>query len=531
MTAENPTTEPVPTAPKQSFGRRVRAFLGRDDVGDWWFLLALVAGAVHRGWFVFYANPPSMFLWSDMLGYVERAARLADPRVQLGPFDAFYPPGTHVLLAPFFYFATSPQAALAACESLWFFLAVLTLVAVGLIANRLFKHALAAFVAVNLVWTHWAFSVYTGFFTSETPFAFFMCASLLASLWARELPTERHWGRDAGYAGAGLLAGIAASIRPQFFIQAVLMGLPLIGLSSFVGHVKALVRKGSERPKEPWFRWREAIALGVMFTLPCVATMKLNSHAMGKPWGMSGNAGLNFYQGHCDVVQVHMEGMWVVAPPRIQRMLSEKRDPERKVVHERQGWDNKYFFNLGRRCIRKDSWLHLKRISTNVLDLFATTEPWPSNQGEFRKVTALSNTIYCYALFAIVPIASWLARRRWAERWLLLQLACALPVGILFYGDPRYRIPYDIFGMLLVTGIVMTALKLRRDETVAQASGPASNDIDAGEQEAASGALPMDALASERATNENDAPAEEPATSADKPTAATETSDDPSVKK
>lgn len=463
MTSENTSPEQVETSASPTRLQRAREFVSRDDVGNWAFLLTLIAGAIHRAWFIFYANQPKNFVWSDMQGYVERAARLADPRVHLNPYDAFYPPGAHVLMAPFFYFAKDRKAALVTCQSFWFVLAVFTLVAVGLLANRLFRRPIAAFVAVTLVWSHWAFSVYTGFFSSETPFAFFMCISLYVALWARDMRVDRHWARSGAYALAGLLAGVAAAIRPQYLFQAVIIGLPLIGWRSLSGHIKALVRKGVERPKVPVLRWREAIALGVMFALPCLGAMRLNSHAMGRPAGMGGNAGLNFYQGHCDVVHVHMEGMGFAAPVRIQRMVNEGRDAEKIVKHKRRGWDSEYFFDLGFKCIRQDGWLHLKRIGTNVLDLFATTEPWPPNQGRFRTVTTWSNTIYCYALLVIVPISMWLARKRWAERWLIVQLACVLPVGLIFYGDPRYRVPYDVFGMLLVTGIILAAAKLRRD--------------------------------------------------------------------
>lgn len=491
-----PATDPVTPPNAPSLFGRIRAFLSRDDVGKWLFLLTLVAGAVHRGWFIFSANPPKNFVWSDMQGYVDRAARLADPKIKLNPFDAFYPPGTHALLAPFFALTKSRDAALAAGQSLWFVFAVGTLVAVGLIANRLFKHPLAAFIATTLVWTHWAFSVFAGFFSSENPFAFFMCVSLLVALWARDIPTDRRWARTGAFALAGLLAGITASIRPQFVIQAAFMGLPLIGFYSLYGRVRALFRKGADRPKEPWFHFREAIALAVMFLLPCFATMRLNSAAMKKPSGMSNNAGLNFYQAHCDVVHVHMQGMGFAAPVRIQRMINEGRDANKKVVHKRYGWDNEYFFDLGFKCIRKDGWSHARRIYTNVADLFATTEPWPPNQGKFRRVTTISNVVYCYALLFIVPVALWLARRRRPERWLLVQHACVLPVGLLFVGDPRYRIPYDVFGMLLLTGIIMAGLKLRRDErsdaapaetpAVPDESSPETNDDEQAADEEAS---------------------------------------------
>ena len=485
MTTETLASEPTALPPKPSLRARIRAFFDRDIVGRILFVLTLVAGTAQRAWFIFSANPPKNFVWSDMLGYVERANRLADPKIKLNPFDAFYPPGTHVLMAPIFRFTKDRASALDALQWLWFFLSVATILFCGMIAKRLFKHPLAPFIAATFVWTHWALTALMGFFSSENPFTFFMCLALLVGLWGRDMAPERKWARTGAYAFAGLLAGMTASIRPQFVIQAAFIGLPLIDFGSLWGRLRALVRKGLERPKTPWFYWREAIALFVMFLLPCVATMRLNSAAMGKPSGLSNNGGLVFYQGHCDVVHVHMDGMGFAAPVRIQRVLLEGGNAEKKVVHKKRGWDNEYFINQGMKCIRHDGWKHLRRIYTNVADLFAPTEPWPPNQTKFRRPSSLSNVIFSWALLGIIPAACWLARRRWAERWLLLQASCILPVGIFFVGDPRYRIPYDVFGFMMVTGIILAIFKMRRDERIGDkpvpAPAPAPQDAPAAE--------------------------------------------------
>ena len=482
MTTDQPTPEPTTAPPKPRLRARLHAFFSRRDVGGVLFLLTTIAAGIHRAWIIFYALPPKSVVWSDMAGYVERAARLANPMVKLNAFDAFYPPGTHVLMAPFFMFTKDRPSALNACQILWFVLAVSTIVIVGLLAKRLFKHPLAPFLGATLVWTHWCLAALTGFFSSETPFTFFMCLTLLVGLWGREIAPERRWARFGVFALAGLLGGMTTSIRPQFVIQTALLGLPLIGFGALWGHLRALFRrKDAVRPKESWFYWREAIALAVMFLLPCVATMKLNSAAMGKPSGLSNNGGLVFYQGHCDVVHVHMDGMGFAAPVRIQRVLLEGGNAEKKVVHKRRGWDNEYFIALGMRCIKQDGWKHLRRIYTNVADLFAPTEPWPVNQTKFRGVSTASNTIFSWALLVILPVAAWIGRRRWPERWLIVQAACILPVGIFFVGDPRYRIPYDVFGFLMVTGTLLAIFKMRGDERLdvkpAEAPQPAAEPV------------------------------------------------------
>jgi hypothetical protein len=37
---------------------------------------------------------------------------------------------------------------------------------------------------------------------------------------------------------------------------------------------------------------------------------------------------------------------------------------------------------------------------------------------------------------------------------MLLQLACALVVALIFYGDPRVRSSYDVFGLALLAALI-----------------------------------------------------------------------------
>src|SRR5690349_7277514 len=95
---EHPTTE----TREPALGPRNRA----RSVAHWmsWGTLGslLAAMAVQRWLFIFEQHRPRDFVFSDMLGYVTRAARLASPGTKLGQIDAFFPPGTHVLMTPLF---------------------------------------------------------------------------------------------------------------------------------------------------------------------------------------------------------------------------------------------------------------------------------------------------------------------------------------------------------------------------------------------------------------------------------------------
>ena len=125
------------------------------------------------------------------------------------------------------------------------------------------------------------------------------------------------------YGLAGLVAGMATIIRPQFGIGAALIGLPLL------------------QRRFPFVRFVDALPLGILWVLPVIGAMQLNSHAAGIKMGLSGNAGFNFYQGHCDVVHVETHaadgGGWYAEMPqeRLSRSVASQVrgvQPRRAVV-------------------------------------------------------------------------------------------------------------------------------------------------------------------------------------------------------
>jgi hypothetical protein len=416
------------------------------------FGVAFLLCPVLRWNFIFRINRPKDFVWSDMYGYVERALRLASPSIVLNRMDTFYPPGNHVLLAPLFRIY-GKEKGLVANQWLWWVFAVIAVWAVGALALKLFKHPLPGAIAMAGLLAHWSFTAFTGLFMSENPFSCFMAVSLLVGLLARDTSVSLRGRRVLLYAAAGLLAGIAVAIRPQFLLSVALMGLPLL------------------RRRWPFVELREALALTAMVALPMAGSIALNSHAAGMKMGMSGNAGFNFYQAHCDVVHIETRlGGTVIAfaaPVRIQRMQRYGGDPEKKVIIVGHlVWENAYFFREGMKCIRADGLRHVRRLYESFSDLFATTDPWPPSGAKVAKKSAIANRVYCYALLGLIPGALWLARRRRPERWLLLQLATVLPIALLFVGDPRYRVPYDMFGCLILGGIVAAILGIRKDAKV-----------------------------------------------------------------
>jgi hypothetical protein len=71
-----------------------------------------------------------------------------------------------------------------------------------------------------------------------------------------------------------------------------------------------------------------------------------------------------------------------------------------------------------------------------------------------------SNLVYALLLPWIVIESVFLVRRRHATRRpsgeliMLAHLACVVLVAILYFGDPRLRIPYDVFGLSLLAALI-----------------------------------------------------------------------------
>ena len=401
-----------------------------------WDRLALVFvlnGAIVRIVWGLMLHPPFDYLYSDMGAYVERARRLATGAGLQRP-DAFFPPGTHMLLAaPMTLFGTE-RAGLWAGAVLWCALSAAIPLFAWRLARLLLTPAAAALTA--LFCAFWPLYVtYGGYFTSEIP----SLAFLLASLWAGYL-AGRLSGGAAGWLGlaAGLLGGVAVANRPQLILNLAVLSVPMLF------HLR-----------------RQALALaGIVAGSAIILTGAVwhNSAAAGKPTGLSENAGLNFWIGQCDVHDVT-----TVDPDR--NISFNFNNPVwaqlgRGGSYYFEGymiWDQGFFYEMGLRCIEEDGLDHVRLLARNVLNMGATTIPWPQvNENGQRALVRPSNLAYCLLLPLVVLDSVFVLIRRRAsgrssgEAVLLLQLACVLVVAVFFFGDPRVRSSYDVFGLALL---------------------------------------------------------------------------------
>jgi 4-amino-4-deoxy-L-arabinose transferase-like glycosyltransferase len=407
--------------------------------------------------FVFVVHPPYDYLFSDMQAYVERAVRVASGAAPVH-YDAFYPPGTHLLLAgPLKLFGAGPDG-LRGAAALWWALAS----AVPLFSWKLTKElfdARAAALAAALVAVYPLLFFYAGFFSAETP----AIALLLPCLWLGYRARRGGGGHSLYAVGAGALGGAAAAVRPQLLLNVVIMVVPLL-TSGRVGR-------------------RASFALLGGFGAVMIAVLAYNAAAAGSPTGLAQNGGIVFYQAHCDVHQVTAGsprggGVWRFANPvAVQRGTGKDR-----TFTGHEVWDQGFFYGKAFDCIRRDGFGHLRVLGRALLDATATTTPFPFTAPRSLAPIARAVNLAYSILLPIVVLGgvAVLARRRrrgggdaTGIRELLLHLLAFVPVVMVFSSEPRYRIPYDVFGLILL-GALLSIGAARRDGLAAPSQGRAN---------------------------------------------------------
>jgi 4-amino-4-deoxy-L-arabinose transferase-like glycosyltransferase len=403
----------------------------------WIAVTGIAIGIVSRFVWVLVLHPPFEHVYSDMEGYVSRATKLVEGGDLTRP-DAFHPPGTHLLLAgPLALFGTG-RSGLWAAAVLWAVLSSLTPFIMWRVTRMLFTPAAAALTAVFCaLWPLYVTSA--GYFLSETPSITF----LVGALWAA-YRADRSSGRLAiALAGlAGLLGAAAVAIRPQFILNLLVLVVPWIWI---------------------WRRrLRPLLAFAAAAAVIAGVVVAHNSIAAGKVTGISESTGLVFWQGQCDVLEVYSgtppgPNFHFGAPPAVQRGTGGVYYFPDHLV-----WEQGFFFKKGVECIRKNGIGHLRILGRNLLDTTSTSVIWPQvNEDPLKRVVHYSNVAYSLLLPALLvaSIARIVGRRRSGQRAggemaMLAHLLCGFVIALLFLGDPRYRMPYDVFGFALLAVLI-----------------------------------------------------------------------------
>jgi hypothetical protein len=378
-----------------------------------------------RLWFNFVLHPPARHLWSDMGTYDQRARHLLGGT--LGPWDTFTPPGYPALLALLRGLTGETwSTALAALQTALGVAVVWLVWRLARRATRSHRVALGVAIAAAL---HVPFVFYGGLVLTELP-----CAFLL--LLAAELACRARSGRWAPTIGVGLALGYAVTVR--------------VNVAPFVGAL-TVAAAFAGTPRSRWLGWLAIAAL------PVLVVVAHHTRIMGKPTGVATNGGLNFYLNVAPVREVEFwEGSfrhWTRPLPNHYR----HRAVERQT---RPFYDDAHYYRRGLERLREAP----LRTALAALDNFPETAgigrqdywPWlPPQQPQVLKPYARAFgwiVVTPAALAALYYLARFreLARERLALAVATGGLAALALASYLFLGDPRLRVPFDGFVLIVL---------------------------------------------------------------------------------
>jgi hypothetical protein len=252
----------------------------------------------------------------------------------------------------------------------------------------------------------------------------------------------------------GALVALGITVRPQLALNDALALLPVLWA----------IRR---RPIA-------VVALAVGLAVPIGAVIAINSDAAGKFTLLSENTGINFFLAQCGAGRVEVHGPHVVY--YIESPVYTQRHSGRFYVFQGHDvWDQGFFVSQAMACIRADGIGHFSVIGRHILDLTVTSVPWPQNDDPaMRGIARVTNVGYSVLLPTILITGIIIFWRRRPEsrgpRLVLAHLLCVLPKVIFFVSEPRYRIPYDVFGLAFLAALIVRSLEARRSAPV---DGPA----------------------------------------------------------
>lgn len=418
----------------------------------WLIVVVVAAFAVRLHWNLL-VHPLGDYVSSDMRGYVSRADQMLDRFGQPIEYHAFFPYGTHFLLALLkLVFGRENFTAIGTAYAL------LGTVMVGYgyrIAERVSKYRwVPPFIGVLLVFYYPLISL-GGYTLSEIPYGTFLLMSTLALL--RLVQDGRT--RDAWL--TGIFAAIATAFRPQ-----ILMSIAVFGL------VWVVMRKSMPR-----VHFKHLVYAGIPIAIVLVFSALRMHHHTGR-WGLvSENGHFNQLFGRCHnkkaaaVPEEPGRGRIRFGPPPLIQL--EKRaktapdswvqlDPALGAELTYTGYiaDAKPLNELMQKCIQKTGYLgQLRYAVVNMLMLAGYNTPWPDSGREMWRHKA-QNWQSVYTALIAIPALLTLFTCFWKRTvtrhgMLALHLWAILVTAAIYFGDTRMRAPYDPMIVLLALEVYL----------------------------------------------------------------------------
>jgi hypothetical protein len=387
-------------------------------------------------------HPPLDYVFSDMAGYLGRAARLFDqaPGV-VDPYSTFYPFGTHYLVALI--------QALFGRESRHAIGVVFAALGAGAVAYAFATAArlcpsrprlLAVYAALLVL--HVPHVMLGGFVLSEIPFAFALAASVF------HLVRHDTTGSMGDAAMAGVALAVGATLRPQAAVSVAILAL-----------VFALRRGRRPGPAPARLSASSVLAFAAPIALVVTFGALRAQHHVGRYAFISTNGAFNLAIGRCHASRLsatktphsafeapslkHLETFKDKHGIEPLIALDPALGPTVKI--DAEVWDEAAARRKAAECVRATGALRqLKYSASHVVLMYLYNLPWPT-RGALANVWAGLQLAWIPG--ALVGLARGATRPRSSEALVAAQGWALLLVAMVFFGEARLRVPYDPFLM------------------------------------------------------------------------------------
>ncbi len=420
------------------------------------FMVALAARLI----WVSLIDSPYDNIFSDMAGYINRALQVAygdsaPPPIPIPHPDAhslaaaaagvdpwtancpYYPPGGHLVYAaqmklvgwshhgPFLLLHCLWGAIVAPCA---------LLLAVRIVRRLSVAIAVGVFVAL---W--YPLLAFCGFFSSEQPYAGALALSTLLLVRLVE--------RGKGAVATGVASSVAYLVRPQIVLM-------LVALAA-VGAISLLLRR-SRRPHLPLGR---IFVAGALLTAT-VSWGALRYHQLSGRWGLISDNGTVGRLG-ADTNYTRVRGIWHAPDGTPMSFLFEsptkaELGEQRELTFDGYVGDGAIVDRARRNEVHyMSAGDRIGRWIGNVGFLFDKNTLWPpsTHAGEGWRKTADKAThgtlLYVLCPLTILGMISCLWRPRVVTVVCTAQVLSMLVVAAFYCGEQRYRVPYDMFLVIL----------------------------------------------------------------------------------
>lgn len=408
-----------------------------------------LGGGLLRLVYLLVLHPPQRHVYSDMAGYVGRARALLDGRVE-GIADSLYPPGAAHLFALLLKFDLDGGLFII----VQWLISLATMAGLWLLARRLYGNGVAvlslAVVALYLPLFH-----YAGLFLAENPFTCLLVWAWVLLLRAIDAPLPASTALWA--LGAGLLAGLAASLKATILLPVLVTGLLLLVW------LRVQRRRGA-------LTLVFGVGLGLATVLLPLAE-RCTRLAEGHFCLVSTNTAMNALMGHAGA---KAEFRWFDGARQMTFSFTSPSAPLR-------GYSERVDLHFGaydvpanlaelQRRIAADPQMALASSLRNVADLFVGRHFWPAAVYGQRDWGRAFQNLYKWALLPLALLwLLWRAPRMVRMKadslseWLLLTPMLGLmATAFISLGEVRFRIPFDGFVIILAAQALLALIDERQ---------------------------------------------------------------------